>query len=350
MNQVQCSYSRLEEITHRFSKLHIMVIGDFFLDKYLIIDRKLSEISLETGLEAHQIIETKISPGAAGTVVSNLRALDIRVTPLGIIGTDGHGHELKQALKSIQVNTDLLIEQPDRFTPTYTKPIMREEKGEEHEIERIDIKNRLPLQRDVEERLIKHLKEHIREVDGLIIADQVQEENCGVITDHVRDAIHKLAIAYPDLICIADSRTRIGRFKHVMIKPNVHEALRALQWPKSDQIDIKTIVAAGTELFHKNRKPVFMTAGSQGVLIFTESGHHHIPGIRIEAPLDIVGAGDSAMAGIASALCSGAVPLEAGFVGNLMASITIQQIGTTGTASIEQVMRQFRQVYGPHSS
>ena len=53
---------------------------------------------------------------------------------------------------------------------------------------------------------------------------------------------------------------------------------------------------------------------------------------------------DSVMAGIVSALCSGAEPFEAARLGNLIASITIQQIGTTGTASPAQVRERFQQL------
>jgi bifunctional ADP-heptose synthase (sugar kinase/adenylyltransferase) len=158
--------------------------------------------------------------------------------------------------------------------------------------------------------------------------------------------IEKIAINHPDLVCIADSRTRINRFNNMMIKPNAHEAIRALQLEECNHVDMETIVHTGNELFRKNKKPVFITAGSEGLYVFTESEHHHISGIPAKDPLDIVGAGDSAMAGIASALCSGAEPWEAGFVGNLAASITIKQIGTTGTATGEQIRDQYRKVYG----
>ena len=58
-------------------------------------------------------------------------------------------------------------------------------------------------------------------------------------------------------------------------------------------------------------------------------------------PTQILLCGDSVMAGIASALCCGATPAEAALAGNLVASITIQQIGTTGTATPAQVREQF---------
>jgi sugar/nucleoside kinase (ribokinase family) len=59
--------------------------------------------------------------------------------------------------------------------------------------------------------------------------------------------------------------------------------------------------------------------------------------------VDIVGAGDSATSGIVASLIAGADPLEAACVGNLVASITVQQIGTTGTATPEQVLNRLRE-------
>jgi sugar/nucleoside kinase (ribokinase family) len=63
----------------------------------------------------------------------------------------------------------------------------------------------------------------------------------------------------------------------------------------------------------------------------------------VTGPIDIVGAGDSTTAGIVSALCAGATPADAAHIGCLVASITIQQIGVTGTASPEQVLIRFHE-------
>ena len=71
----------------------------------------------------------------------------------------------------------------------------------------------------------------------------------------------------------------------------------------------------------------------------------HVPGYPVKGPIDIVGAGDSATAGILSALLSGATPMEAAALGNLVASITVQQLGTTGTASPEQVRARWNECY-----
>jgi sugar/nucleoside kinase (ribokinase family) len=69
----------------------------------------------------------------------------------------------------------------------------------------------------------------------------------------------------------------------------------------------------------------------------------HVPGYPVSGPVDIVGAGDSATAGIVSALLAGASAIEAAAMGNLVASITVQQLGVTGTASPEQVLARWKE-------
>jgi len=332
---------QLDDLLSRFKDLHILVVGDFFLDKYLIIDRELKETSLETGLEAHQIVAAHSSPGAAGTVTSNLRALGIQTSTLGVIGNDGNGYELKRCLLSRDVNIDSLLERDDRFTPTYTKPIVRETDGVEHEIERQDIKNWEPMDPGIETEIIGRLKAFVPQVDAIILADQVQEPNCGVITDRVRSEIGALAIRYPDVIIAADSRTRINLFENIIIKPNHREALLTAHHVDPQRVETEDLKTVGRAFFQKNQRPVFITHGSNGILVFTETGCAHVPAITVNGPVDIVGAGDSCMAGIVASLASGAEPVQAAFLGNLAASITIQQIGTTGTASQTQIREHF---------
>jgi len=333
--------ARLDELLNRFPHLRVLVVGDFFLDKHLVIDRRLREVSLETGLEAYQVVDIRCNPGAAGTVTSNLRALGVKVTALGVIGDDGEGYELRRGLIERGVDTEPLIQWSDLFTPTYTKPRMRETDGREHEIQRLDIRNRIPLPTEVEEEVIARLWTLVPKVDAVVVADQVQERNCGVITDRVREEIGRLGLRCPGKIFAADSRERIGLFRDVIIKPNRREAILAMQPDWKGEFTLEMARECSAELFRRNQKPVFLTAGPHGIFLFTEKGCQHVLAVPVEGEIDIVGAGDSVMAGVVSALCSGAEPKEAALLGNIVASITIQQIGTTGTASPTQVRERF---------
>lgn len=346
--------SLLNELLEKFPSLHILVVGDFFLDKYLSLDPALSEISLETGLEAYQVVEIRHSPGAAGTVVSNLRALDVAVSVVGVIGRDGEGFDLKQGLARRGVNMTGLLETPDRFTPTYTKPMLRSTTsgGSERELNRLDIKNRSSLPVEWETAIIAQLERLVPQVDGVIIADQVQERNCGVITDRVRAALAQLAHQYPAKIFAADSRVRIGEFAGIIVKPNLHEARAALEvgglesWKagKLEEEEMAVATVCGQALFEQNQRPVFVTLGARGILVVTEGGAIHVPGIPVSGEIDVVGAGDSVMAGLVAGLCAGGTTEEAAFIGNMAASITIQQLGTTGTASREQLRQRMKLV------
>jgi sugar/nucleoside kinase (ribokinase family) len=68
-----------------------------------------------------------------------------------------------------------------------------------------------------------------------------------------------------------------------------------------------------------------------------------VPAIPLhpDTKIDIVGAGDACSSGIVTALSCGANPREAAFLGNLVAANTIQVIGTTGTATRNQVLAMY---------
>jgi rfaE bifunctional protein kinase chain/domain len=332
---------RLQSILDQFPRQTLCVVGDFFLDKYLIIEHALGEVSLETGLEAHQVVQVRCSPGAAGTVTSNLRAMDINVVALGVIGDDGEGYELKRALRATGVNVTQMVVRRDRFTPTYTKPMLREPDGSAHELNRLDIKNRARLPADAEDEIIARLQQIAPRVQGIIVADQVPERDCGVITERVRDEIASLARVHSTTLFAADSRERIGLFRDVIIKPNAREATQALYPDCETELDRAGVEACGAELYRRSGKPVFLTVAADGIIVFHAGGPTHVSACPVRGPIDIVGAGDSTMAGIMAALCADATPQEAAVVGNLAASVTIHQLGTTGTASRAQIAACF---------
>lgn len=318
---------RLETLLAQFPALTLLVVGDYFLDHYLEIDSTFAETSLETGLEVHQVVRVRNAPGAAGTVTSNLRSLGANVIALSVIGDDGNGYELKRALAATGVDIAPLIESRDRFTPTYTKPLR-----DGRELNRIDVKNRAPLPSEIEDAVTARLRDLAPRVDGIIVVDQVQEQNCGVITDRVRDGIGTLARGRT---VVAESRERIDLFREVIVQANAREARRATGQ--------EHIEACGAELFRRSHRPAIITVGAEGILIFDAAGSARIPVVPVRGPIDTVGAGDSVVAGFTAALCAGASPRESAVVGNLVASVTIQQIGTTGTATPAQVLAAQRQ-------
>lgn len=334
---------QLESILSKLKDISILVLGDYFLDKYLLLDPLLNEESIETGLAAYQVVGKKLSPGAAGTVTNNLRALGVgKVTALGVAGKDGEGCELINGLQVTGVLTDNMIITEERFTPTYIKP-MKMDIAESREINRIDIKNRMPTPGWIEDLIIEQLLKLSCEVDAIIVMDQVTEKDCGTVTERVRKVLAELGRTRNDLLVYADSRAFTYLFDNILIKCNHYELLQAFHYGSDKEHEEDLIRKCGVMLSLKNNRPVFVTMGSKGQMVFDGEKVTEVPAVPAEGPLDICGAGDATTSGIISALCCGASYRDAALLGNTVASITIQQLGTTGTASPEQVLARFRE-------
>lgn len=326
----------IEHILATVPNRTVGVLGDLFLDRYLDIDPALNEPSVETGLTAYQVTRVRAYPGAAGTVMNNLAALGVgRIVPVTSIGDDGEGYELRQALRALPcVDQSAILTDASRRTPTYTKPMLGKE-----ELNRLDIKNRARTPDSIQDDIIHRLRELWSTFDALLVLDQVSEEDCGVITSRVRAAVAELAANDPSKFVLADSRERIGLFHNVCVKPNERECLSLIQNAEPTDLDHAALL-----LTHRANCITFCTLGAKGIALFTETATAHVPAYPVSGPIDVCGAGDSCSAGIACAKVSGATHEQAAAFGNLIASITVQQIGVTGTAPPAAVRARWREV------
>ena len=124
-------------------------------------------------------------------------------------------------------------------------------------------------------------------------------------------------------------------------KPNDMEAAVALATEVAPE-DTAGCMRAARELVSMGARRVFLTLGKKGCIAADHAGAQHVPTFDVDPPLDFVGAGDSFYAAAASSLAAGASPEEAATLGNLAASVTVQKIGITGTASPEEMVALFR--------
>jgi rfaE bifunctional protein kinase chain/domain len=330
---------RLTEILAEFPRLQVGLIGDLFLDRYLEIPRGVSELSIETGLEAYQVTSVRNSPGALGTVMNNLAALGVgQLKPVTVIGEDGHGFDLLRSLEDLPVDKSHILQRANRLTPTYTKPLHEQPDGEWRELNRLDVRTRGPLDDVTRRDLLRQLDAAVETTDGLIVMDQVSEENQGVVDERVRRRLAEIGGSQPERLIFIDSRSQLRHFSFGVLKGNESEIIQAAG-------DARDAQDAAATLARRTGRAVFCTLGERGTLVAEASGDvTRVPGCPVSGPVDIVGAGDSATGAMVLALLAGAEAVEAATIGNLVASVTIKQLGTTGTASPEQVLARWREV------
>ena len=323
----------IQEILDKFRGLRVLVAGDVCLDRWCRYDPTLADPSRETGIPRIGVVATEVTPGAAGTIANNLAALGAgRVAVLGMIGNDGFGYELRAALAARGISHELLVEAPGVATFTYTKLINIETGAED--LPRIDFVYTQALPESVERELIDRLERAAPDYDAILISDQAETSQGGVVTPAMREAIARLAVALPDKLIWVDSRLRAEHFRHTVVKPNQQEAeaasVRALG--RVDYPELRRRMQA---------RCLVVTHGGDGALVIDDSGERWAQAKTVENPVDICGAGDSFSAGAAMALVATGDPLQAAHFGNLVAGITIMKKGT-GTASPQEVLAMTR--------
>jgi len=314
------------EILDRFAGLRALVVGDICLDRWCTYSPALAEPSRETGIDRVAVVSTVVTAGAGGTVANNLRALGCgEVSVLGLIGDDGHGYELRQALSRAGVDSTLLVTS-QLPTFTYTK-LLNVTTGEE-DLARIDFVSPPPAAESDNE-VVARLLDAASRYDAILVADQAETESGGVVTPKVREALAGIASRPSAPVIVVDSRMRIERFRNVIVKPNQREASEACA-----RLGVSSLHALRQAV---GRQLMMVTRGPEGVLVLDDGGETLVPTVRVEKPVDICGAGDSFSAGSALSLAAGASPVEAARFGNLVTSVTIMKKGT-GSASPGEVL------------
>ena len=330
--------TRFQAITGKYPQLRVALVGDICLDRYLEIDPARAEISIETGLPVHNVVHVRSQPGAAGTILNNLVALGLgEIYPVSFCGEDGEGYELRRALEAKRgVRMDCFLQAADRRTFTYCKPLVMEPGQPPCELSRLDSKNWTPTPEALQDRLIEAVRMLSDRVDAIILMDQVDTAETGVVTKRLLDAVRGVAQARPGLFIIADSRRTLRGFPPVCFKMNAAElaALVGEQPP----IPLDEIKLHAVRLAREQARSVFVSLSERDLLAAGPDGVvEHVDSWPLRGPIDIVGAGDSVTANLTAAVAAGAGLREALALANAAASIVIHQLGTTGTASVRQL-------------
>lgn len=321
----------LVQILRDIASARVAVVGDFALDVYWFVDSSHQERSAETGLEIRAVRKQTISPGGAANIAANLASLRCRkVDAYGVVGNDIWADELLRQLNSAGVNCTALLVQPESWsTNVYVKPHF-----DGVESNRLDLGPFNELSRDTGLRLLSRLADRLDHYDVIILNQQIPS---GLHTLRFRAGVKAIMTSHPGSKFIVDSRDFVTEYPGAIVKINEREVLRLLSDEGSRQRP-DALQSAVKMLFAKTGKPVVVTLGSRGSLVYDGSQVAVCPAEQIDKPIDTVGAGDTVLAAVAAVLSTGRDLVTAAAFGNLAAAVTIQKLGCTGTASPHEIL------------
>jgi bifunctional ADP-heptose synthase (sugar kinase/adenylyltransferase) len=324
--------ARLEEILGRIRRVSIGVAGDYCLDAYWELDTGVPELSLETGKHTHGVRSQRYTPGGAGNVAANLSALGAgAVCAFGVIGPDLFGRELDSLLRKRGIDTSgMVLQEKDWETPVYAKPYR-----DGTEEERIDFGRWNTMRSDAP--LSGLIRRALPRLDALVVNQQLTP---GIHSEAMIRALNGYAREHPDVPFVLDARSMSTSFTGMILKLNAKEAARLASGISREEPSgpVDAIRSHARAIGERCGRPVFVSRGHEGILLFDGSGFADLPAIPLTGPIDPVGAGDATVSAIAAALAAGGTLEEAGELGNLAGAVTVKKLRETGTATPEELL------------
>lgn len=333
---------RLNELLCKMKELKVVLLGDMCIDIYWFADMTKSQLSRETPHFPLPVTHEKMSPGAGGNVAVNLSVLCDNVRPVGVIGDDWRGKCLKDVFGKLDISTDFIVEAENRVTNAYCKPMRRGYSGVDVEDPRIDFEAGEAIGESLEEKLIMQLESACRDADVLCVSDQFE---FGCVSDRVRSKVCE--IAENGLLTVVDSRSRISLYKNCLLKPNEIECARAVGMEDSSlssSASEEILESTVKNLADKANASVCMTLGDRGCMVLYGGTLAKINAVKLDAPIDVCGAGDCFISAFSLALAAGADAKEAGIIGTLASAICVKKINMTGSASCDELEALFDRV------
>ena len=320
MKQFQISKQRCERITRAFSKSKILVIGDAIIDKYLWGD--VRRISPEAPVPVVQVQRETTGFGGAANVARNLKWLGATPYLLCLCGIDSNGKQLRRMLDDIGCSADGVIGSTSRPTTIKTRVMAKHQ-----QIVRTDMEVTIDLTVAERRKLLAQFEKWLGDVQAVIISDYGK----GVISPPFVELVIEQCKDAGVFVAIDPKDRHFQLYQGVdIITPNLTEAHAALGLAPRDRSD-EEVQDLGWKLMDMlDLRYLLITLSERGMGVFEKCNREftQLPTVA-RAVYDVTGAGDTVISAFTAAITSNASPLEAAFLANHAAGITVADIGTS---------------------
>lgn len=318
------SKARAKEIIEHAKGKSIAVIGDVMLDRYFW--GSVSRISPEAPVPVIDIESESFHLGGAANVAKNLKSLGVKPLLCGIVGNDNSGKTFINIAEESGIITKGIYLDEERPTTVKTRII-----GNNQHIARLDREVRSTVNHLFLEFILNSLESN-GELSGIIFEDY----NKGAVTSELITEIMRFARENSVPVFVDPKKEHFFEYKNsTVFKPNRKEASQALGLPLSNHEDI---IAAGKKLIEGLEcSNVLLTLGAQGMMLFEANGSISSVPTKARHVADVSGAGDTAIATIASALAGKADIREAAVMANYAAGIVCEKPGIVAV-EIEELL------------
>ena len=321
---------RLLGVIRRFRGRRLLVLADLVADEFVY--GRVQRVSREAPVLILQYDGVDVRLGGGANAIHNIRTLGGMPIPLGVLGRDEPGRQLRALLRERGVSAARLFSEPAFVTPVKTRILAGGVHATKQQVVRIDKATRLSEPSRARRAVLRALRAFRGRVDGVLVSDY----GFGLLTVPLVEA----AIAFAGrrgIPVTVDARYGLLSFRGMTaVTPNEAEVEAALRIQIG--LDRRKLEAAGRTLLRKlGTQAVLITRGSDGMALF-EPGRAplHIPIYGSDQVADVTGAGDTVIATFTLALAAGGSPAEASRLANYAGGVVVMKRGT-GTVSAAEL-------------
>jgi D-beta-D-heptose 7-phosphate kinase/D-beta-D-heptose 1-phosphate adenosyltransferase len=299
----------------------ILVVGDLMIDHYLW--GSCNRISPEAPVQVVDIQkETKVL-GGAGNVINNLRALDVQVSVMSVIGDDDVANELIDMLNSIDIEHNLIIEK-GRLTSKKSR-IM----ASRAQVVRYDSETKQDISQNSQKYLIDTFKQKISDFDIVLFSDYGK----GVLCDKLSQSLISIAKQNNKKVLVDPKGSDYSKYNGAyLLTPNKKEASIATNIDIKDE---KSLIQALKKLKQiANLEISMITLSEDGIAIYDDTLTIR-PTVSKEV-YDVTGAGDTVLASLGYCLSNQYDIVSAIEFANLAAGVVVGKLGSA-TATMHEI-------------
>lgn len=320
------SRRRLTQVLDGMQRKRVVVVGDAMLDVYLGGD--VERISPEAPVPVVRVRERRYALGGAANVAQNVAAAGARVSLVAAAGSDSAGERLRVMLEAIGADSTKVIG-TKRPTTCKTRVVARAQ-----QMLRFDEEDDADLPaRDVQ-RVLDTLLPLVAKADALVLEDY----NKGVLVPAVITAAIDAAVRR-GIPSVVDPKFR-NFFSYrgaTVFKPNRREMESAL----GATVNLDDAGALPATFERLGVAYLLLTLGERGMALVAASGDIQLIPTAAREVYDVVGAGDTVTAYLATALAAGATAYEAALIANYAAGVEVGKLGAA-TVSPDEIIEAWK--------
>jgi len=308
---------RVADLLGAVARTRIAVIGDAMLDIYLSGD--VERISPEAPVPVVRIRNRKYALGGAANVAQNVAAIGARCDLVAAVGADRAGEQLRTMLGAIGAK-DSAVVTVDRCTTQKTRILARSQ-----QLVRVDEEEDADLSGPAVAALLMQVRATLATADAVILEDY----NKGVLIPAVIATALEIAAERGIPVVVDPKYRNFFLYRGATIfKPNRRELEAAL----GAELDVDHPETLPATLQRLGVQQLLLTLGERGMVLFSARGEvARVPTVAREV-YDVVGAGDTVSAYLATMLAAGAIPAEAAIIANVAAGIEVGKLGAATVA------------------